>query len=349
MTDRDIMGKINGYMAQRGVTCREGLVEKFYLSLKSRPFVFLTGRGQTDLTRLPLLFAEAIGATEDNGRVKLLQVRPDWMDSSDLFGWLDLWGHFIPGVIIDFLKAAQNDPETPYFLILDRLILSRAEYYLRDVLDSVASRGEAQPKPLVTMAYYGRDEAAAAQYGQIPALDNLHIVATVNLDETSLPLNQKLLDRVYTLCLEAGDITEAGSPAQPVSADNCFLQTEYFRLDQCGAYADALQACFAEFADLNRILSKATAYVDFTVRNDAILYLIHNLHSGVLSPEAAMDHMIAQKVLTRVQGSRKVIEPVLEQLLAYCTERSVPYAYSAEKIRRMQALCESDGFASFWS
>ena len=126
MTDRDIMGRINDYIAQRGFSCTEGLTEKYYLSLKARPFIFLTSRGQTELTRLPLLFAEAIGATRENGRVKLLQVRPDWMDSSDLFGWLNLEGKFIPGVIIDFLKAAQNDPEKPYFLILDQLILSRA-------------------------------------------------------------------------------------------------------------------------------------------------------------------------------------------------------------------------------
>ena len=350
MTDRDIMRQINSYIAQRGFSCTEGLTEKYYLSLKSRPFVFLTGRGQTDLTRLPLLFSEAIGATQANGQVKILKVRPDWMDSSDLFGWVNLEGKFIPGVIINFLKTAQKDPEKPYFLILDQLILSRAEYYLRDVLDSVESRAQETSRPLVTMAYYGRDEAAAQAYGLIPALDNLYIIATVNLDDASLPLNQKLLDRVHALYLQKDDVTGQASQAPtPVSADNSFLCTEYYRLDQCGDYSDALQEYFAVFTDLNRILSGATAYVDFTIRNDAILYLIHNRQSGVLTPEAALDHMIAQKVLTRVQGSRKAVEPVLLKLLVYCTDRSTPYAYSAEKIRRMLALCESEGFASFWN
>jgi len=350
MTDRNIMQQIKSYIVHSGYVCTEGLPEKFYLSLKARPFVFLAGRGQTDLTRLPLLFAEAIGATEENGRVKLLQVRPDWMDSSDLFGWLNLEGQFIPGVIIDFLKTAQNDPEKPYFLILNQLILSRAEYYLRDVLDTVESRAQDTPRPLVTMAYYGWDEAAAQAYGQIPALENLYIIGTVNLDDASLPLNQKLLDRVHTLYLEADDVVcHPGAAPAPVQADNGFLRTEYFRLDQCGAYAEVLQNDFALFAGLNRILAGATAYVGYQIRNDAILYLIHNRASQVLSEADAVDHMIAQKVLTRVQGSRKAIEPVLLELLKYCSEGESLYPYSTRKIRHMLQLCETDGFASFWN
>ena len=311
MTESEIIGCIKTYISQKGYFYADALIENFYLSLKSRSFVFVTGNSDTDMARLPLLFAEAIGATEGNGRFLRLKVRPDWMDSSDLFGWLNLEGRFVPGVIIDFLKAAQSEPDKPYFLCLDRLNLSRAEYYLREILSAVESRAQIEgEKPFVTMAYYGRDWEAAAKYGIIPALKNLYIVGTINMDEASRPLNQRFLDRVHTIHMEPGDLTGAdtGRPS-PVDADNSFLETVYFRLDQCPA--DELKPYFAVFQELDRILSGATAYIGYQVRNDAILYLMHNQLTGVLSERDALDQEIAMKVITRVQGSAKMIKPVL--------------------------------------
>lgn len=82
-------------------------------SLKSKPFVILAGTSGTGKTRLVRLFAEAIGATSQNGRYKLVSVRPDWSDSSDLFGHVNLNDKFIPGAIIDFVKQAELDSRNP--------------------------------------------------------------------------------------------------------------------------------------------------------------------------------------------------------------------------------------------
>lgn len=90
------------------------------------------------------LFAEAIGATSaesgGNGRYQLVPVRPDWSDSSDLFGHTNLRGEFIPGAITDFVKAAGEHPKVPYFLCLDEMNLARVEYYLSDFLSVIETR-----------------------------------------------------------------------------------------------------------------------------------------------------------------------------------------------------------------
>lgn len=96
------------------------MIENFYLSLKSKPFVILAGTSGTGKTRLVKLFAEAVGATTENGRYKMVSVRPDWSDSSDLFGHVDLHGKFIPGAITDFVKRAEIDRMRPYFLCWTR-------------------------------------------------------------------------------------------------------------------------------------------------------------------------------------------------------------------------------------
>jgi hypothetical protein len=105
---------IKDYIAAKGFNYEGNLIENFYLSLKSKPFVILAGTSGTGKTRLVKLFAEAIGA-----KMKLVPVRPDWSDSSDLFGHTDLSGKFQPGAIIDFIKQAEWDKETPYFMTND--------------------------------------------------------------------------------------------------------------------------------------------------------------------------------------------------------------------------------------
>jgi len=339
-----ILEQVKTYMTQRGYRFAPALVENFYLSLKSRPFVILGCYDGTEPALLPRLFAEGLGATAENGRYRELTVRPDWMDSSDLFGYLDLEGHFRPGIIIDFLKAAQNDPEKPYFLCLDKILLDRMAYYLREVLASVESRETESPKPLVTMAYYGRDTTAAEQYGQIPALDNLYIIGTINMDETGRPLDQRLLDRVHMLEFDRDAVTaiESTETPPPVDADNEFLKTVYFRLDQCPE--EERQTYFALFDPLNSILAQGKAYMGFRLRNDAILFLMHNRDTAALPAAAALDHAICMKVLTRIQGAKALVQPVLEAMLAQYGQ----YPKTAAKARAMLAQCEETGYTSFW-
>lgn len=113
LSTKETLEKIKKYIASKGFTFDEGLVENYYLSLKSKPFVILAGTSGTGKTRLVRLFAEAIGATSENGRYKLVPVRPDWSDSSDLFGHVSLNDKFIPGAIIDFVKQAELDSRNP--------------------------------------------------------------------------------------------------------------------------------------------------------------------------------------------------------------------------------------------
>lgn len=316
------------------------LAQQLYLNLKCKPFTMILGNSRVDMTVLIRKFSAHFGATAENGRYLQLQVRPDFMDSSDLFGWLNLEGKFIPGAIMDFLKAAHEDPEHPYFLCLDRIILSRAEYYLRDLLNVVDLRGEPEPKPYVPAIYYGRDEEALQKYGVIPVLPNLYMMGTVNLDETSLPLNQRFLDRVHTMSLTESFVQNI---PETIPKD---LSTVYYRLDQCEDET-VLDGYIDQFEQVNKILIKATSYLGFKIRNEGILYLLHNRRIGLLPETMAMDHVLCQKVLPRLQGNANRLRPVMGKLLQYCKERD--YTETAAKLSYMIAMCDENGYASCWN
>ena len=132
--------KIFEYINSKGFVYDEKLLKNFYLSLKSKPFVLLAGTSGTGKTRLVRLFAEAIGAYGSE-RYKQVAVKPDWSDSMDLFGHVNLDNKFVPGAIVEFIKKAADDlNKLPYILCLDEMNLARVEYYFSDFLSIMETR-----------------------------------------------------------------------------------------------------------------------------------------------------------------------------------------------------------------
>lgn len=143
--DHEVRAAIAGlanYIRQRGFSFPDGLVQHYYLSLKTRPFVILAGISGTGKTQLARLFAEALGATPDNGQFTLIPVRPDWNDPADLIGYKDLSGAFKPGPLTLALKEASRpqNADKPYFIVLDEMNLARVEHYFSDVLSLMETR-----------------------------------------------------------------------------------------------------------------------------------------------------------------------------------------------------------------
>lgn len=378
---KDTIANIKNYIAAKGFSYEDGLIENFYLSLKSKPFVILAGTSGTGKTRLVKLFADAVGATTANGRYKMVSVRPDWSDSSDLFGHVDLNGKFIPGAIIDFVKQAEIDSNRPYFLCLDEMNLARVEYYLSDVLSVIETRdfvgATIQSDPLVSDTYYGSDLTAAGRYGTVRLPENLYIVGTVNMDETTFPFSRKVLDRANTIEFSYVDLLPNFDELpcevpQAMNLGNAFLKTEYLLLGQCVSESEAVNSYCFELQKINRVLQKASAHVGYRVRDEIVFYLLNNKKHDLIAENAAMDNELMQKILPRIQGSSASVKAMLCELFKLCAgdydgyqaqsdnvsdkmkkalndaDRKIKYRHSAEKIELMTRRFEEDGFTSYW-
>ena len=369
MTIKEKVAAIKAYIAARGFNYEGDLIENFYLSLKSKPFVILAGTSGTGKTRLVKLFAEAIGA-----KMKLVPVRPDWSDSSDLFGHTDLSNQFHPGAIIDFIKQAEWDKSTPHFLCLDEMNLARVEYYLSDFLSIIETRdrkdnGAIETDALVDASYF-RTQSAREKYGRVYIPENLYIIGTVNMDETTFPFSKKVLDRANTIEFSFVNLmakTIAGRQAVAQKLDNSFLKTDYLYLRDCDDEDLIDTVCF-NLEELNQILVKANLHVGYRVRDEISFYMMNNKKADLLNEDAAFDHEIMQKILPRVQGSSAAIKDVLselfakcagdytgfagaaayEQMNAYLDSKSCKYPNSAKKIAFMMRRYEEDGFTSYW-
>lgn len=370
MTDKQKIERIKKYIAWKGFSYADGLVENFYLSLKSKPFVILAGTSGTGKTRLVKLFAEAISA-----EYKMVPVRPDWSDSSDLFGHVNLNGEFVPGAIIEFIADAVKSPEKPFILCLDEMNLARVEYYLSDFLSVIETRemnnGVIESAPVMSLEKYGSDTEAQEKYGELGFPQNLYIVGTVNMDETTFPFSKKVLDRANTIEFSYVDLIPDNTVIEaesPLDLNNEFLVSEYLFLAQC---QDSLvnDVC-ASLQRINEVLKTANAHVGYRVRDEIVFYMLNNKKAGLLSDNAALDNEIMQKILPRIQGSSSSVKDMLCELFkifagdydGYQTQSDdtaskmmrklqaggAIYPQSAEKVAFMVRRFEEDGFTSYW-
>lgn len=357
---REAVDKIKLYIAAKGFSYNQGMIENFYLSLKSKPFVILAGTSGTGKTRLVKLFAEAIGAD-----YFMVPVRPDWSDGSDLFGHYDLNGNFIEGPVCPAFKAAADLPDKPVFLCLDEMNLARVEYYLSDFLSVIESREKQDDGAIRT------DPITQFQDG-IP--DNLYIVGTVNMDETTFPFSKKVLDRANTIEFSYVDLEpsfEAVNDAEgPVMLTNDYLRTDYLVLTRdCAGEKEYVSEICSELKKINEILVKANLHIGYRVRDEIVFYLLNNKKAeDLLSHNQALDNEIMQKILPRVQGSATMIRDMLVELFKFCMgdysgldidsgqvgkkmqdmASNAKYVESAKKIAYMMTRFEEDGFTSYW-
>lgn len=350
MTTKEQVAAIRKYIEAKGFNYDGSLIENFYLGLKSKPFVILAGTSGTGKTRLVRLFAEAIKA-----EYKLVSVRPDWSDSSDLFGHVDLNQKFVPGAVIDFVKQAELNPTKPYFLCLDEMNLARVEYYMSDILSAIETRryenGMIITDPVVSFANYGNDTTSAGKYGKVILPGNLYIVGTVNMDETTFPFSKKVLDRANTIEFSYVDLLSMPSfstaTADKIAVTNEFLVSKYITLNDCDAAdREYIGSVCTTLSRINSILEIANAHIGYRVRDEIVFYMLNNREADLLDDKVAFDNQIMQKILPRVQGSSESIKTMLGELLKIC--ESEKYEASAKKINFMIKRYEEDGFTSYW-
>ncbi|GGD08363.1 McrB family protein [Pontibacillus salipaludis] len=364
-SNEKIVEHIHSYIQGKGFFYKLDDIKNLFLSLRTKPFVILSGISGTGKTKIMELFAESVGATDENGRFRLVPVRPDWSDGSDLLGYTDIKGEFQKGPLLTVIEEASQDPSQPYFVVLDEMNLARVEYYFSDFLSVIESRkwhdGEVVSASIM-------DETQIGRKVTIPS--NLYIVGTVNMDETTHPFSKKVLDRANTI--ECNDVhldwffflEEEEVSHQPLALPNHRLTSKYLRLkDAYSTHKDLIQNVTTELVKLNQLLEPIQAHVGYRVRDEICFYVIYS--RSLFSLEEALDYQFYQKILPRLTASHGQSFQVLKNLFTYFTNqqynedlttervhemiKTARFPRSAEKVHDMLVRGDLDGFTSFWS
>ncbi|HYF78496.1 MAG TPA: EVE domain-containing protein [Symbiobacteriaceae bacterium] len=304
------------------------VVRSFVASLATKRMAILTGLSGSGKTQIALRFGQWFGAD----RYLVVPVRPDWTGPEALLGYEDAlqkgadgrpcWQ--VPEALAFMLRAAA-DPYNPYLLVLDEMNLAHVERYFADVLSGMESGEPVLPN--LTPDAGGKWQIKTGVAPSIPFPDNLFVVGTVNVDETTYMFSPKVLDRANTFefrvatdDLVADLRTPAPCPEGPVALTRGFLalaSDPEWHLTQATPVDEAL---VAHLKRVHALLSEGGFEFGHRVFREAIRFATILMSAGQDTLDDALDLQIFQKVLPRLHGTRKRLEPTLCALAQFCYE-----------------------------
>lgn len=356
-------------LEQSGLRYSKELITRFVASLLTKPFLILTGLSGSGKTKLAQAFAQWI--CKDKNQYKLVPVGADWTNREPLLGYpnaLKPEEYVKPDSgVLDLVIHANEQKEVPHFLILDEMNLSIVERYFADFLSVMESGKD------ISLFPEGKTNNGVPHTIGIP--NNLFIIGTVNIDETTHMFSPKVLDRANTIEFKVSsqEMQEFLNYASEIHMEALtgkgdFLAKSFMTIatkpiespeeldeikDTLIVFFDALKKIGAEFGYRSAL---------------EIVKLIQHLSTldNNLSTQAKVDMAIVQKLLPKLHGSRRKLCPILEILGGFCITDNgnvvkevfentdfnfnapqVLYPLSLEKITRMYRGAVENGFASF--
>lgn len=369
----------------------------YITAIKSKPFLLLAGISGTGKSRIVRELARACwdeGSEDYNAQkpknFQMVQVKPNWHDSSDLIGYVSRVSgkaEYVAGDFLRFVAKAWEDRETPYFLCLDEMNLAPVEQYFAEYLSVVESRKSHEDGTVTTDPIFEKvdeewyfnltaslttDENVRKQFNKdgICIPQNLIVVGTVNMDETTFSFSRKVLDRAMTI--EMNDVDLHGGLTERNEQIGKLGKAELIgnAVEGVYVYADNKEVCETVLTYLdtvNAVLNGTPFKVAYRTRNEFLLYVVNNLSYNKDENDTeleleyvvarALDEITSMKVLSRIEGDdTKVSDEFLDRLSktiedglkAVSGEEHTITSISLAKLKEMKAKLAS-GYTSFWS
>ena len=311
------------------------------------------------------------------GNYCLVEVKPNWHDSTELLGYYSaLSDKYELTDFIRFAYKASQNKDVPFFLCLDEMNLAPVEQYFAEFLSVLETRKkvgneiltqyllskdrfsncELQKKVLVKedgdiiegdkqykMEFlYSEKDAEIITYLKEKGLtlpDNLFVIGTVNMDDTTHQFSRKVIDRAFTIEMNGGKMSEMFSPESKMLLEyrDEPIPLEAFKAEFVRAYEVLDDTRFAKYKDvisthipallgdsdgtaeadsINGILNETPFRVSYRVQNELVLYLSTLIERANFPEPDQIEGLIGEatlailleKVLPRVQGEQKQLE-----------------------------------------
>ena len=383
---------------EENITTKEASFFRPYITaIKSKPFLLLAGISGTGKSRIVRELARACWE-EDSDEYKaqkpknfeMVQVKPNWHDSSELIGYVSRVSgkaEFVAGDFLKFVAKAWEDQDTPYFLCLDEMNLAPVEQYFAEYLSVVESRKCGEDEVVTTdpilkkedaewyfnlTAEITSDDKVRTRFNEdgISIPQNLIVVGTVNMDETTFSFSRKVLDRAMTIEMNEVDL-HSGLTKRHESIGKLgnaeLIGSAVEGVDVYDDYTDVCNTALSYLQKVNDLLEGTPFKIAYRTRNEFLLYVVNNLpynkdKDGNDLPQGyviarALDEITSMKILSRIEGDdTKVKDSLLNaqsQVIAdglnTITDEEHPVkSVSVAKLDEMKNRLQS-GYTSFWS
>ena len=318
---------------------------------------------------------------------ELIQVKPNWHNSLEVVGYKSNIGgaHYEFTPFVEFVARAWKHPQVPFFLCLDEMNLAPVEQYFAEFLSAIESRsvenGEYETDPIVkpfnsfnTKNDEGiitdnlSDRMIAHLVGKLDTQrkseiadrfrtkgltlpQNLLVMGTVNMDETTFSFSRKVLDRAMSVVMNTVEYDKffSGESEQDVAEMND--ETRRLLIDRPIRGLDAEDNGADEVKDyltaINGVLQDTPFQLGYRAANEALLYVsAARAFDHAADIKAALDEFTLMKVLSRIEGDKRSIDDLLARLQNVIDKS---YPKSQDKLGKMAETLQKKQFVSYWT
>jgi MoxR-like ATPase len=322
--ESDLVDHITNYVCERaGFTISD--VTRFHVALKSKRFVVLAGITGTGKSTLARFYAEALGITSKNAQLVNIAVRPNWIDQSEVLGYVNpMTQKFHAGWLASLMNKCHRSPKDLHICVLDEMNLAPVEQYMAEVLSAIEHFSDSGDDPMITLYPEDSQPTNADEWpAQIALPKNLFFIGTVNVDESTRALTDRVIDRGHMIQLNVHVSrnhhelrSERMEPSWKVGTDawNLICTTD---LDD-SRHDDIVQ--------LAEVLQKMRIGVGIRTHIEIERFLA-NSHQ-VIDEDEAFDYAILQRLIPKIRGYRRDLEPALIELKQWLHDMDTPKSES---------------------
>ncbi len=380
-------------------------------AIRTKPFILLAGISGTGKSRIvrefafkscPKFLQDEAGTTP--GNYCMIEVKPNWHDSTELLGYYSRLGNS-PGYqftkFVKFLVKAKMYPSVPFFVCLDEMNLAPVEQYFAEILSILETRksvslanGERTIKTgAIIEAVHFRDLGKIGGYSRnftdrdiflklhhiatendiseevgsradlttegLTLPDNVIIVGTVNMDDTTHQFSRKVIDRAMTIEMNGGNLRNmfGGSrnleylpQEQQEKWQNAFSR-QYVTADEVlAAHSDVADTLMDELPsrleEINKALKGTPFEVSYRVLNELTIMVGVLLDEGKELNDAiahSVNNILLMKILPRIEGDTEMFALARE----YKSKAGVHYDNRLEWLKEIapdinEALTDSE-------
>ncbi len=310
---KEALSQFENYLKAKKLYYYEEDIQNFHACLKSRILTILAGMSGTGKTRLPLEYAQFFNMKEENHTLLFLSVSPSYNEPSDILGFYNPSDNtYVPSEtgLVTFLHHAYKNPKEMHMVIFDEMNLSQIEYYFAPFLSVMEKDNDHR---YITLYDENLECKNKDSYpSKIKIFDNLLFVGTINLDETTKDLSDRLLDRSFILSLKkttfdrfnAVMLSSEEGEVKPYNGDYRRLMGE---VSSSFCFNDSITAEMREFFDsFDQILSKNDPQrgISFrTVKNIALYLKNSKIDENDTSSDFIFDYALRQTAMRKIRGT----------------------------------------------
>ena len=344
-------------------------------ALRTKPFMLLAGISGTGKSRLVRELAFKSCPNIDDlqadkttpGNYLMIEVKPNWHDSTEILGYYsNISKKYQFTKFIHFLVKAKKYPKVPFFVCLDEMNLAPVEQYFAEFLSVIETRKK-NDNAIVTGTLVEAQrmrELEGWTEGDLTLPDNVFIIGTVNMDDTTHQFSRKVIDRAMTIEMNGDKLANMFGR----SGDLCYLDEGVWPLENFKAVhvcadevlkelkhdqANTLKQGLVNKLDaINSCLKNTPFQVSYRVLNEMCVYAGVLLSEGLTIDMAiaqAVDQITLMKILPRIEGDEDmfVVDKQNKNRLEIMMELFDENSESYKKLEEMNNRLDS-GFTRFW-